>query len=415
MIIANADGCAPYEVSRSSVDVVRAEGAYVYDADDRSYLDLSNAFGSIMLGHNDPAVVSAVLATVRSGVPAGASLGLQHRLAERITADLGGDLKVAFFKTGTAATMAAAAAARRATGRRLIVSCGYHGYDPMWEFTPPGRPNEEGVLHVYHLPELLDQALAEHADEVAAVIISPDYIHVSPEYIADLFARCRRAGVVTIADEVKHGYRMRQGASINGAGAQADVYTYAKGISNGWPVSCVAGDERIMEPLAEFVSTLTFEAPGYAAAVATLDRLAELDAQAQLRIDGGRFVDRAAELLRARDLPIELAGTGAAFQFVCAPEVQEVLLEQALAERLILEPSDQQYPSASFRGEVVDDALGRLDRALTAMVAERPDLVGLKLTDLDRINAAFSQMDGLPGRPAGWSLQDCVDYATEQV
>lgn len=415
MILANTEGCTPYEVSRPSVGVVRAEGAYVYDADERSYLDLSNAFGSVMLGHNDPAVVSAVLATVRSGVPAGASLDVQHQLAERITADLGGDQKVAFFKTGTAATRAAASAARRATGRRLIVSCGYHGFDPMWEFTPPGKPNEEGVLHAFHLTELLDQALAEHADELAAVIIAPDYIHVSPEYIADLFARCKRAGVVTIADEVKHGYRLRRGASINGAGAQADVYTYAKGISNGWPISCVAGDERVMEPLAEFVSTLTFETPSFAAAVATLDRLVELDVQAGLQVNGGRFVAGATEMLQATQLPIEMAGTGAAFQFVCTSDVEEILLEHALAEQLILEPSDQQYPSASFRGEVVDDALDRLDRALTAMVAARPDLVGRKLTDLDRINAAFCQMDGLPGRPAGWSLQDCVDYATEQL
>ncbi|SCL39599.1 glutamate-1-semialdehyde 2,1-aminomutase [Micromonospora pallida] len=414
MIIANADGCTPYEVARG-VTLVRGEGAYVYDTEGRSLIDFSNSFGSIMLGHQDPAVTSAVLETIRSGVPAAASLDMQERLAEKIVSHLPGEQRVAFFKTGTAATRAAASAARRVTGRRLIASCGYHGYDLMWEFTPPGQPNSEDVLHCYHLPELIDQVLAEHADELAAVIISPDYIHVSPEHIADLFERCKRAGVVTIADEVKHGYRLRHGASVNAAGVQADMYTYAKGISNGWPLSCVAGDERFMEPLAEFVSTLTFETPSFAAATATLDRLAELDVQAQLAIDGARFVSEAAKLISVRDLPIEMAGTGAAFQFVCAPEVEEVLLPHALAEGLILEPSDQQYPSACFRSEVVDDALERLERTLTTMAAARPDLVGREVTQLDRVNAAFCQMDGLPGRPDGWSLEQCVEWVTEQL
>nr|AAR98558.1 GntL [Micromonospora echinospora]ARV75718.1 6'-epimerase, C-6' aminotransferase [Micromonospora echinospora]CAF31441.1 putative gentamicin aminotransferase II [Micromonospora echinospora]CAF34036.1 glutamate-1-semialdehyde aminotransferase-like protein [Micromonospora echinospora] len=414
MIIANADGCTPYEVARG-VTIVRGEGAYVYDAEGRGLIDLSNSFGSVMLGHQDPVVTEAVLKTVRSGVPAAASLDLQNHLAEQIAGDLPGDQRVAFFKTGTAATRAAASAARQVTGKRLIASCGYHGYDLMWEFTPPGQPNSEDVLHCYHLPELIDQVLDKHAHELAAVIIAPDYIHVSPEYIADLFERCERVGVVTIADEVKHGYRLRQGASVTEASVVADMYTYAKGISNGWPLSCVAGDERFLKPLAEFVSTLTFEAPSFAAASATLDRLAELDVQAQLAIDGARFVSEAAKMISTRDLPIEMAGTGAAFQFVCAEEVEEVLLPHALAEGLILEPSDQQYPSACFRGEVVDDALERLDRALTTMAAARPDLVGREVTQLDRVNAAFCQMDGLPGRPDGWSLDQCVEYVTAQL
>ncbi|MFV2085433.1 aminotransferase class III-fold pyridoxal phosphate-dependent enzyme [Micromonospora sp. LOL_021] len=414
MRIANADGCTPYEVARN-LTLVRGEGAYVYDAAGRGLVDLSNSFGSVLLGHQDPVVTSAVLAAVRTGLPAAASLDLQNRLAEQIAGDLPGEQRVAFFKTGTAATRAAASAARQVTGRRLIASCGYHGYDLMWEFTPPGQPNSEGVLHCYHLPELLDKVLDEYADELAAVIIAPDYIHVSPQYIAELFHRCQRAGVVTIADEVKHGYRMLRGASVNGAGVQADIYTYAKGISNGWPLSCVAGDERFMDPLAEFVSTLTFETPSFAAAAATLDRLTELDVQARLGADGGRFVSEATKLIDAHDLPIEMAGTGAAFQFVCAPEVEQILLPHALAEGLILEPSDQQYPSACFRDEVVDDALDRLGRALTAMVASRPDLVGREVTQLDRVQSAFCQMDGLPGRPNGWSLAECVDYVTGQL
>lgn len=414
MTVANADGCTPYEVSRS-VDVVRAEGAYLFAADERRYLDLSNVFGSVLLGHADPAVTEAAVATVRSGVPAAATLRLQRQVAERIAADVGGDRSVAFFKTGTAATRAAAVAARQATGRRLIASCGYHGYDPMWRFTPPGQPNEEGVLHLFHLPELLDQALAAHADELAAVIIAPEYIHVAPEYTADLFARCRRAGVLVIADEVKYGYRMRPGPSIHGTGADADIYVFAKGISTGWPVSCVVADGQLLAPLAEFASTLTFEAVSYAATLATLDRLVELDVQARLAADGKRFVVTAADLLRSHDLPIEMAGSGAAFQFVCAEDVEEAFLPQTLAAGLVLEHGDQQYPSAAFRGPVVDDALSRLDQALSALVAARPDLVGRPVTDADRVHSAFCQMDGLAGRPPGWDLAACVDYVTGQV
>lgn len=414
MTIANADGCTPYEVCRQ-IDIVRAEGAHLFDADDRTYVDLCNAFGSVLLGHGDPAVVSAVLAAVRSGMPAAATLAMQQRVAGRIAADIGQEWPVAFFKTGTAATRAAVVAARRATGRRLVASCGYHGYDPMWEFTPPGEPNEEGVLHLFHLPELLDRALAEHANELAAVIIAPEYLHTSPEQTADLFARCRRAGVVTIADEVKNGYRMRRGASIHGTSAEADIYVFSKCLGNGWPIACVVAEEDVLATLGEFASTLTFEPVSCAAALATLDRLVELDVQARLAAEGKRFVVAAADLLRAHDLPIEVAGTGASFQFVCAAEVEAAFLLQALAAGLVLEHADQQYPSAGFHGPVVEEALERLDEALAALGRDRPDLVGQPVTDSHRIQSAFFQMDGLPGRPAGWELADCIDYVTGQL
>jgi glutamate-1-semialdehyde aminotransferase len=180
--------------------MLQADGAYLLDEDGHRYIDLSNAFGSVLLGHADPVVTARLIDAVRQAVPAAASLHWHERLAAQLLADTPGAESVAFFKTGTAATRAAVTAARRATGRRLVGSAGYHGHDPMWDFGPPLDRSAEDVAHFYYVPHLLDLLITEHADELAAVILAPDHVHPGnaeavarlPDAIRTLGCRRRR-------------------------------------------------------------------------------------------------------------------------------------------------------------------------------------------------------------------------------
>src|SRR5207302_10391234 len=108
---ANVHGCLPYQLGRFAAG--RGRGAHLWDETGRRYVDLVNAFGSVTLGHADPAVVEAVTRAVASGVPAGGH-ALAAEVAERIAADVGAGARVAFFKTGTDALRSVVMAARHA-------------------------------------------------------------------------------------------------------------------------------------------------------------------------------------------------------------------------------------------------------------------------------------------------------------
>ena len=392
--IVNISGCAAYEVARAT-GIARGDGAFLYDTDGKRYIDLCNGFGSILLGHADPDVTAAVIEAVASGVPAAANLGRHEEISARFAADLGFEVGVALFKTGTATARSAVCAAQRASGRRIVASAGYHGYDAMWDPGPLLTPNSSGVIDFYYVPQFLDRIIADHFDQLAAVIIAPDYVHIDASVTADLFARCREHGIITIADDVKYGYRLRNGTSLGLGGAAADVYLYSKGIANGWPVSCAVGDPAIMAELSLATSTLTHDLPSLAAAAATLRKGRELDVPAAIAVQGARFVDGARGLLAGHDLPIEIVGGGSAFQFVAPPPVEGLLLAEAVRAGLILESGDQQFPSFCFSDAVVDQALEHLDLALGALAAHHPELVGQQVTTSDRLASAWLQMDGV--------------------
>src|SRR5476651_878904 len=110
--------------------VARAEGAYLYDADDNRYIDYFGSWGPMILGHAFPPVVEAIERAARNSASFGASTAAEADLAERIVACYPAIEKLRFVSSGTEATMSAIRLARAATGRKIIVKfegC-YHGH-----------------------------------------------------------------------------------------------------------------------------------------------------------------------------------------------------------------------------------------------------------------------------------------------
>ena len=392
-VCVNVHGCLPYQNGR--LTFVRGQGAYLMTSDGRSCVDLVNAFGSVLLGHADPAIVEAVSAAVTDGLPAAAH-DIAGEVAERIIADTAHGSTVAFFKTGTDAVRAATLAVRAVRRRRLLVSAGFHGWDEPW--TPAAREpftiNEAGVFDCFYLPEALEPFLDSHAGDVAAAVISPDYLHLHPARLRRLIQACRDRGVPVIADDVKYGYRFGAGSSLRQVGIEADVYVYAKGLANGWPIACVAGPPELLAPMRLWCSTLTYDVPSLAAARATLEQLAARGAQARIAEQGAAFLAAARDRIRTSRLPIEPIGDGHGFQFVLAPELDDAFFAYAAEHGLLLSPGDNQFPSLAFAGGAIDDALRALSATLDDLSARFPQLRSAPLTQRARWLAAWSQMDG---------------------
>lgn len=390
-LLAEFPTCPRDENDRPRV-FISASGAYVTDASGFQWIDFDNARGSILLGHGDPGVADAVAraATGAVGTATGWSPQVDSVL-EHLHSLCGGEV-VGLFRSGTAAVRAAVLAVREATGRPLVLSAGYHGYDPMW-YPPatPLEPNADGVVDFFFDLALLEEFLGS-PQQVAAVVVSPDHMHLSPAWYREVRRLCSRAGVALIADEVKVGLRYGPGLSTADTLAP-DVWTVAKGMANGHAVAAVGGSRALLRPLKEVSFTSFFEPTILAAADATLRRVAGGEPQRAVREAGERFLRHARKALADASLPVEIAGDGTFFQFIPASEeLEDDFYRAANAEGLLFYAGDNQGVSAAFDDAVLTDAEHRFTRVCDRLARHAGSA---PVDEAARYRVAWNVMDGL--------------------
>ena len=271
--------------------LVRGDGAEVWDADGRRYLDLVSGVAVNALGHAHPAVVEAVTAQV-------AQLGhvsnfFVHepvlRLAERLQQLLEApDARVMFGNSGAEANEAAFKMARR-TGRPHIVAAqnAFHGRT-MGALALTGQPAKRapfeplppGVSHVpYGDAAALDAAVdADTAAVVLEPILGEAGVVVPPEgYLRAARDITAARGALLVIDEVQTGIGRTGGwFAHQAAGIVPDVVTLAKGLGGGLPIGACIGigpAGRLLEP-GQHGSTFGGNPVCCAAALAVLDTIA---------------------------------------------------------------------------------------------------------------------------------------------
>ena len=156
----------------------RAQGAYIYDADGKPYIDYHAAFGPPVLGHCNPEVNARVAETLARVdlVGIGAS-ELEAQLAEKICQHVPSAQKVAFCNSGSEATYAAVRLARAVTGRRRIIKfqgC-YHGWHDavlMNVISPPDKIGHKDPLSAGMTPEVTAKVVSLSGGALFANVVS---------------------------------------------------------------------------------------------------------------------------------------------------------------------------------------------------------------------------------------------------
>ncbi|OWQ86230.1 hypothetical protein CDN99_20560 [Roseateles aquatilis] len=384
--------------ARPRLRAVSSEGAKVTLSDGKSYIDLMNGKGCVTLGHHHPAVDEAMIRHLQGRHASATCWSDRHEeLADRIVADLGlPGARLAFFSTGTEACRAAVQVARAATGRRLVVSAGYHGWGHDWAGSGELLvANPAGVIDFFFVPELLDQVLEQHRGEVALVILSPDHVHLRPETLQRLTAITRRHGVLLCCDDVKQGYRGEAASYFpKAAGAHADLYTFAKGLANGQRLSCLVGRADVLAAAKEFTYTAYFDTLPIVAALATLDHMTRNDGYRRLSACGAALAAGMREVVRRSELPIEIYGDGPMLQIVAATEaMDQVMYAHCAAAGLLLYEGDNQSVSLAT-ADVLDELLQRFADGLAATARQLGPIAPTAVSPHRRFQAAFCMMDG---------------------
>ena len=247
--------------------VDRADGTRKWDVDGHCYIDAWAGHGSLLLGHNHPAIVSAITAQAWRGLHYSAPHELELRWAELIRACVPGAARVRFTTTGTETTALAIRLARAVTERQTVIKFEghFHGIHDMLIGgikEPFDVPISQGVpaeaLHTVVLARHrdLDQVrrlMNDHS--VAAVILEPAGAHtaVAPPDAAFLHALRELTtghGTVLIFDEVVSGFRLAPGGAQEYFGVTADLICFAKAVAGGLPGAALVGRADLMDRLA---------------------------------------------------------------------------------------------------------------------------------------------------------------------
>ena len=275
----------------------KGEGAYVWDADDKSYIDYVGSWGPLILGHAHPEVIEAVYAAAKSGLTFGAPTEAELEIAELLCRLVPSIEQVRLVSSGTEATMSAIRLARGYTGRNRIIKfegC-YHGHDDALLVKAGsgaltfGHPSSAGVpaetasstvVLDYNDLAGVEQAFSQFGAKIAAVIVEPvagnmNLIAPRPGFLPGLRELCTRHGSVLIFDEVMTGFRVGLECAQGLYGIKPDLTTLGKVIGGGMPMAAFGGRREIMQCLAPVgavyqAGTLSGNPVAVAAGLATL-------------------------------------------------------------------------------------------------------------------------------------------------
>ncbi len=259
-------------VGGTPVFVKSAEGAYIFDEDDKQYIDYIGSWGPMLFGHNYPPVIDAVREALNHGISFGAPTAIETEMADKICELVPSMEMVRMTSSGTEATMSAIRLARGYTGRDKIVKfegC-YHGHSDsllvkagsgaltLGEPNSPGVPAalaEHTITLQFNDLESVKQAFAEVGKEVACIIVEPvagnmNCIPPVEGFLEGLRTICDEYGTVLIFDEVMSGFRVARGGAQELYGVTPDLTTLGKIIGGGMPVGAFGGKLEIMHQIA---------------------------------------------------------------------------------------------------------------------------------------------------------------------
>ena len=331
----------------TDIVAVRGEGSYLYDVEDRGYLDLACGIAVTSLGHSHPAVVAAVQAQAQrlTHVSVTTEHELNIRLAERIVGLTPAGLDMCFLaNSGAEAVEGAMKLARRVLGRSEIVAFtgGFHGrtYGALTLTTSKAHYREgygpllPGVHHVpYPYPLRMggdDRALATTRDAiyelferidpgtVAAFVVEPvlgegGYVPPPVGFLPMLRSLADEYGILLIADEVQTGLgRTGKMFASEHTATVPDVMLLAKALGNGFPISAIVGRRDLMEawPAAAHGSTFGGNPVSCAAALATIDVMEDEGLAERAARLGANVLERLQESVAQDDGVAEVRGLG---------------------------------------------------------------------------------------------------------
>jgi glutamate-1-semialdehyde 2,1-aminomutase len=388
-----------------------AEGAYLFDEDDRRYIDYIGSWGPMILGHSDPRIKNALHAQVDLGIGYGAPTALETEMAKKVCELVPSIDLVRMVNSGTEATMSAIRLARGYTGRDKIVKfegC-YHGHvDSLLVKAGSGAltlgvPNSPGIPaslaeHTITLNfndiDGVRETFKEIGDQVAAIIVEPvagnmNCIPPAPGFLEGLREVCDEHGSVLIFDEVMTGFRVSLGGAQGFYGVTPDLTALGKVIGGGLPVGAFGGKREIMEYISPLgpvyqAGTLSGNPLAMTAGLTTLNAISEPGFHDKLSAKVERLTEGLKQAADEAGIPLTVQSAGAMFGLFfteaesvsrfdqvmdCDAERFKHFFQGMLKEGVYLAPSafEAGFVSAALSDEDIDHTIAAAKKVMATL------------------------------------------------
>ncbi len=359
----------------------KAKGCEVWDLDDNHYYDFAQmGVGSCTLGYCDEDVNAAVINAIQNSSMCTLNSYEEVELAEKLVElHKPWAARARFARTGGEACAIAIRIARAATGRGKVAFCGYHGWADWYisanigdetrldeqllpGLKPSGIPRELGstaLPFMYNDLESLRKLAEENKDEIAAIIMEPRRGEEPAEgFLQGVRDIATKIGAALIFDEVTSGFRMCVGGIHKLYGINPDMAVFGKALGNGFPITAVIGAKWVMDAAEKSFISSTFwtERIGFAAGVATLNKMEKIDSPSILVKYGNRIVD--ALFGAAKNNGLKLCGSQVAPLAHIDWDYDNGLAIQTLYAQIMLDKgylvSSAIYATVAYNDELLD-------------------------------------------------------------
>lgn len=380
--------CLMPSVERPKQIFVRGQGSWLWDSDDRAYLDFSQGGGANSLGHSPTILVNAIAAQAQSLINPG--FGLHNRgmlnLAERLCASTGSD-QAYLLNSGSEACEAAIKLARKwgqryrgGASRIIVASQGCHGRS-LGTISASDSPKlvnrfEPQLPGFSHVP--FNDLAALHAAvdaRTVAIMLEPiqseaGVIPATGHYLKGVERLCRELGILLIFDEVQTGVgRCGTLLAEQSYGVRADIVVLGKGLGGGVPLAALlARGKACCFDIGEMAGTHHGNALMTAAGLAVLDSVRDKGFLDHVRETGQHLRDGLVRLSH-RYGHGELRGQGLFWGLTLSDDSADAVVKAALYEGLLLnapQPDCLRFtPALTVSKANIDEMLLRLARAFS--------------------------------------------------
>ncbi|AIM35663.1 acetylornithine aminotransferase [Sphingobacterium sp. ML3W] len=318
------------------INIVRAKGSTVWDAEGNAYLDLYGGHAVISIGHTHPHYVQRLKDQLdRIGFYSNSvEIPIQRELA-RLLGEISGKENFHLFlcNSGAEANENALKLASFHNKRKKIISFSkaFHGRTSLAvactdnpAIIAPVNENSDVVFLPFNDEEALLKAFKSYGDDISSVIIEGiqgvgGIREASVAFLKLIRSLCNQYDAVFIADSVQCGYG-RSGLfySHDYAGISADIYTMAKGMGNGFPIGAISIAPKFVATFGMLGTTFGGNHLACAAAVSVLEVIKQENLIQNAAVMGSYLIEelkkfdevidvRGRGLMIGIDLPAELA------------------------------------------------------------------------------------------------------------
>ncbi len=366
------------------INIVKAQGSTVWDEQGTEYLDLYGGHAVISIGHTHPHYVKSITDQLNKiGFYSNSILiPIQQQLAKQLGEVSGKpDYTLFLCNSGAEANENALKLASFHTGRKKVIafSKSFHGRTSLAvaatdnaAIVAPVNETDNVVFLPFNDEEALEKAFKEYGDEISSVIIEGiqgvgGIREASIPFLKLIRSLCDQYGSVFIADSVQCGYgRTGSFFSHDYAGVDADIYSMAKGMGNGFPIGGIAISPKFKASFGLLGTTFGGNHLACAAAVSVLDIIKQDNLMANAAQVGNYLIEE----LKKFDQVLEVRGRGLMIGIELPAELAHVKKDLLLKNRIFTGEAKPNVirllPALNITNKIADQFLTAFEERLKA-------------------------------------------------